>query len=68
METELEKILPVETLAGKVPAGVRHVAFRMAEAHGWLVHVPPSGRWNEFAKARYVDAAVRLQSAPAGRF
>lgn len=63
METELEKILPDDALAGKVPAGVRHVAFRMADAHGWLVHVPPSGRWNAFAKPRYIDASVWLAGA-----
>ena len=63
MEAELEEILPDAALAGKVPAGVRHVAFRMAEAHGWLIHVPPSGRWNAFAKPRYIDASVWLGDA-----
>ena len=65
METELEKILPDDALAGKVPSGARHVAFRMAEAHGWLVHVPPSGYWNSFAKSRYVDAGVWIPDATA---
>ena len=65
MEAELETILPDASLVGKVPAGVRHVAFRMADAHGWLVHVPPSGRWDSFAKPRYVDASVWLPGATA---
>jgi len=65
METELEKILPLDALSGKVPAGARHVAFRMAEAHGWLVHVPPSGYWDRFAKSRYVDAGVWIPGATA---
>ena len=63
METELERIVPEDDIAAKVPAGTRHVAFRMAEAHGWLVHVPPSGRWNSFAKARYVNAGDWLAGA-----
>jgi hypothetical protein len=63
MEAELETILPDASIVGKAPAGVRHVAFRMADAHGWLVHVPPSGRWDSFAKPRYVDASVWLPGA-----
>jgi hypothetical protein len=35
----------------------------MADAHGWLIHVPPSGRWGSFAKPRYVDASVWLPGA-----
>ena len=63
METELETVLPDASLAGKVPGGVRHVAFRMADAHGWLVHVPPSGTWGSFARPRYIDAGVWLPGA-----
>ncbi|MEP6640159.1 MAG: winged helix DNA-binding domain-containing protein [Chloroflexota bacterium] len=60
IEANLEAIVPDASLVGKVPAGVRHVAFRMADAHGWLVHVPPSGRWESFAKPRYIDASLWL--------
>lgn len=63
MDANLEEIVPDASLAGKVPTGVRHVAFRMADAHGWLIHVPPSGRWESFAKPRYVDASVWLPGA-----
>ena len=63
MEADLEALVPDSSLAGKVPSGVRHVAFRMADAHGWLVHVPPSGRWESFAKPRYIDASVWLPDA-----
>jgi len=63
MEADLETVVPDSALAGKVPTGVRHVTFRMAEAHGWLVHVPPSGRWESFAKPRYLDASVWLPDA-----
>ncbi len=77
MEADLEAVVPDSALVGKVPSGVRHVAFRMADAHGWLVHVPPSGRWESFAKPRYIDASVWLperratdaggRAAPCGR-
>ena len=63
MEADLETVVPDASLVGKVPSGVRHVAFRMADAHGWLVHVPPSGRWESFAKPRYIDASVWLPDA-----
>ena len=63
MEADLEALVPDSSLAGKVPSGVRHVAFRMADAHGWLVHVPPSGRWGSFARPRYIDASVWLPDA-----
>lgn len=63
MEVDLETVVPDASLVGKVPSGVRHVAFRLADAHGWLVHVPPSGRWESFAKPRYVDASVWLPDA-----
>lgn len=63
MEADLETVVPDSSLVGKVPTGVRHVAFRMADAHGWLVHVPPSGRWESFAKPRYIDASVWLPGA-----
>ena len=63
MEAHLEAFLPDSALVGKVPAGVPHVAFRMAESHGWLIHVPPSGRWGSFAKPRYIDASVWLPDA-----
>jgi hypothetical protein len=63
MEANLEEILPDSALVGKAPGGVNHVAFRMADAHGWLIHVPPSGRWGSFAKPRYVDASVWLPGA-----
>jgi hypothetical protein len=35
----------------------------MASAHGWLVHVPPSGMWNAFGKPKYIDASVWLPNA-----
>lgn len=63
MEADLEVLASDSSLAPFVPSGVRHVAFRMASAHGWLVHVPPSGRWDSFAKPRYVDAGVWLPGA-----
>jgi len=63
MEADLEAVVSDSSLVGKVPTGVRHVAFRMADAHGWLVHVPPSGRWDSFAKPRYIDASVWLPGA-----
>jgi hypothetical protein len=63
MEANLEEILPDSALAGRAPGGVNHVAFRMADAHGWLVHVPPSGHWGSFAKPRYVDASIWLPRA-----
>jgi hypothetical protein len=63
MEANLEEIVPDSALVGNAPGGVNHVAFRMADSHGWLIHVPPSGRWGSFAKPRYVDASVWLQGA-----
>jgi hypothetical protein len=63
MEAFLEAIVPDASLVGKVPAGVRHVAFRMADAHGWLVHVPPSGMWDSFARPRYLDASAWIATA-----
>jgi len=63
MEADLEVLASDASLAPHVPSGVRHVAFRMASTHGWLVHVPPSGRWGSFAKPRYVDAGVWLPGA-----
>lgn len=63
MEAHIERFLPDSALVGKVPSGVNHVAFRMADAHGWLIHVPPSGSWGSFAKPRYIDASVWLPGA-----
>lgn len=63
MEVDLEVLASDASLAPYVPSGVRHVAFRMASAHGWLVHVPPSGRWDVFSKPRYVDASAWLPQA-----
>ncbi|MBA2373163.1 MAG: winged helix DNA-binding domain-containing protein [Chloroflexi bacterium] len=45
------------------PSGVRGVGYRVASAPGWLVHVPPSGRWGSFTRPRYVDASVWLPDA-----
>jgi hypothetical protein len=63
MEGDLEELASDASLAGSVPSGVRHVAFQIASVHGWLVHVPPSGHWNEFGTARYIDAGVWLRAA-----
>ena len=63
LETNLETLASDASLAPFVPSGVRHVAFQMASAHGWLVHAPPSGRWDAFDKPRYVDAGVWLPKA-----
>ncbi len=63
MEADLEVLASDATLAPFVPSGVRHVAFQMASTHGWLVHVPPSGKWDSFGKPRYVDASVWLPGA-----
>jgi hypothetical protein len=63
LETELETLASDASLAPFVPSGVRHVAFQMASAHGWLVHVPPSGMWQAHDKPRYVDAGVWLPKA-----
>jgi hypothetical protein len=60
MEAELDRIVPDSRLATVVPAGVGHVAFRIASAGGGLVHVPPSGLWRSHGKPRYVDAGVWL--------
>jgi Winged helix DNA-binding domain len=60
MEAHLEAVLPDSALTGKVPAGVNHVGFRMADSHGWLIHVPPSGHWGSFARPRYIDASAWL--------
>jgi hypothetical protein len=49
--------------AAQVAAGLSNVAFRMASTHGWLVHVPPSGSWDSFARPRYIDAGIWLPSA-----
>ncbi len=65
LEAHIEEVLPDRALEGKVPSGVPHVAFRMADSHGWLVHVPPSGRWGSFAKPRYIDASAWLPGAAA---
>lgn len=61
LENNLETMASDASLAPFVPSGVRHVAFQMASAHGWLVHAPPSGRWDAFGKPRYVDAGVWLR-------
>jgi hypothetical protein len=63
LETNLETLASDASLAPFVPSGVRHVAFQMASAHGWLVHAPPSGRWDAFGKPRYIDAGVWLPKA-----
>jgi hypothetical protein len=63
MEGDLESLASDASLAPHVPSGVRHVAFRMASSHGWLVHVPPSGTWDSFARPRYIDAGVWLPKA-----
>jgi hypothetical protein len=63
MEADLEHLASDASLAPYVPSGVRHVAFQMASAHGWLVHAPPSGFWDSFAKPRYIDAGVWLPDA-----
>jgi hypothetical protein len=63
MEAFLAKIVPDSALGGRVPDAIRHVPFQMVAAHGWLVHVPPSGHWGSFARARYIDAGVWLPGA-----
>ena len=50
-------------LARHAPGGVRNVAYRIVSTPGWLVHVPPSGMWDSFAKPRCVDASVWLSDA-----
>jgi hypothetical protein len=61
MEAGLDALVPDEVFAGHVPAGVRHVAFRLASTGGGLVHVPPSGFWGQHGKPRYVAAASWLR-------
>ncbi|HYH93301.1 MAG TPA: crosslink repair DNA glycosylase YcaQ family protein, partial [Candidatus Saccharimonadales bacterium] len=56
MEAHFETVVPDASLHDHVPAGSRHVAFRLAGAGGGLVHVPPSGHWKEHGKPRYIDA------------
>jgi hypothetical protein len=63
LEVDLETLASDASLAPFVPSGVRHVAFQMASAHGWLVHVPPSGMWDAFGKPGYIDAGVWLPDA-----
>jgi Winged helix DNA-binding domain len=60
METHLDRLAPDSHLKKHMPAGVRHVAFRIASAGGGLVHVPPSGLWRSHGKPRYIDARVWL--------
>ena len=63
LEGDLEALASDASLAPFVPSGVRHVAFLMASAYGWLVHVPPSGMWDSFGKPRYIDSGVWLPKA-----
>ena len=63
LEGDLEALASDASLAPFVPSGVRHVAFQMASAHDWLVHVPPSGKWDAFGKPSYIDAGVWLPKA-----
>jgi hypothetical protein len=60
MEAHLDGLIPDADLAKHVPAGVRHVAFRIASSGGGLVHVPPSGFWGEHGRPRYVAARAWL--------
>ncbi len=48
--------------AEHAPGGVTRVAFRIVNARGGLVHVPPSGHWRSHGKARYVAARTWLTS------
>ncbi|MBA2700220.1 MAG: winged helix DNA-binding domain-containing protein [Chloroflexi bacterium] len=65
MEAHLDAIVSDDQLAGSVPGGVRHAAFRIASASGGLVHVPPSGFWRTHDKPRYIDARVWLPGVAA---
>lgn len=64
IEEHLATSAPSLARAG-VPEGVRNGAFRMASGSGGLVHAPPSGRWREHGKPRYVTARVWLGDAAA---
>jgi hypothetical protein len=63
MEASIGGAADGRKIADHAPSGVRSVAYRVASAPGWLVHVPPSGSWGSFAKPRYVDASVWLPEA-----
>jgi hypothetical protein len=60
MEAHLDSVASDRSLEAVVPAGVRHVAFRLASSGGGLVHVPPSGFWGEHGRPRYVAARAWL--------
>ncbi len=63
MEAFVDTAVPHTRVADHAPGGVRGVAYRVASAPGRLVHVPPSGMWDSFAKPRYVDLDVWLPDA-----
>lgn len=65
MEAFVDTVASATKLAQAAPAGVRGVPFRVASSPGRLVHVPPSGEWDSFGKARYIDLGTWLPDAPA---
>ncbi len=68
MDAFVDTLTSGRRLADHAPSGVRAVAWRVASSPGGLVHVPPSGMWESFAKPRYVDARVWLPDVARPRF
>ena len=64
MDAYVDTLTPGGRLADHAPAGGRNAAFRVASSPGGLVHVPPSGMWESFAKPRYVEARIWLPGVP----
>ncbi|GAB3747117.1 winged helix DNA-binding domain-containing protein [Microlunatus parietis] len=54
IEQRLSTLHPGIDPADHIPGGVRNGWFRLGTAGGGLVHVPPSGFWNEHGKPSYV--------------
>ncbi|MFC7624921.1 winged helix DNA-binding domain-containing protein [Microlunatus sp. GCM10028923] len=65
IERRLSSLHPGIDPADHIPGGVRNGWFRLGTAGGGLVHVPPSGFWNEHGKPSYVAATGWLPATVA---